>query len=74
MSKLFSSNDIIEILSLLGFNYISQKGSHGKFKNIAGRIVMLPMNKKEIPAGTFSSILRQMKITKKEFLNLKNEK
>lgn len=70
MSKLFSSKEIAYVLSLLGFTHISQKGSHGKFKNSAGKIVILPMPKKEIPEGTLRSILRQAGIDKDEFKKL----
>lgn len=68
MSKLFSSKEISYVLSKLGFNYVSQRGSHGKFKNSEGRVVILPMPKKEIPEGTLRSILRQAEISKEEFI------
>lgn len=51
----------------LGFKLVSQKGSHGKFKNETGGIVILPMNKREIPIGTFKSILRQIGISHEDF-------
>jgi predicted RNA binding protein YcfA (HicA-like mRNA interferase family) len=69
MSKLYSSKDIIFVLELLGFRFSSQKGSHGKFKNSKGTITIVPMNKKEIPEGTLSGILKQVNITKNEFKN-----
>ncbi|MGA2296118.1 MAG: type II toxin-antitoxin system HicA family toxin [FCB group bacterium] len=47
--------------------FVSQKGSHGKFKNNTGDIVVLPMNKKEIPEGTFRNILKQANTTIKQF-------
>ncbi len=69
MPKLYSSWEIELGLQKLGFSFISQKGSHGKFKNSAGRVVILPMHKREIPTGTFKSILRQMGITQEDFEN-----
>ena len=69
MSKLFSSKEIISVLNLLGFFFFSQKGSHGKFKNSDGIITIVPMNKKEIPEGTLSCILKQVGLTKNEFKN-----
>ncbi|MBD3232075.1 addiction module toxin, HicA family [Candidatus Dependentiae bacterium] len=69
MSKLYSSSHIQKILEKLGFVFVSQKGSHGKFKKNNGLIVILPMNKKEIPFGTFRSILRQAKIDLNVFKN-----
>lgn len=73
MSKLFSSNEIALVLETLGYYFVSQRGSHGKFKNVEGIITILPMNKNEIPESTFSMILKQVKISKKEFLELLNQ-
>jgi predicted RNA binding protein YcfA (HicA-like mRNA interferase family) len=73
MSKLYPSKDIEHVLKKLNFNLISQKGSHGKYKNPSGRIVILPMNKKEIPMGTFRSILRQIGINLEEFKKILKE-
>jgi predicted RNA binding protein YcfA (HicA-like mRNA interferase family) len=70
MPKLYSSDEILKIAELIGFVFVSQKGSHGKFKDKNGNITIIPMNKKEIPAGTFSNILKQLSITKKEFESL----
>lgn len=68
MPKLFSSRHISFILIRQGFIFISQKGSHAKYRKIeSGLTVILPMNKKEIPRGTFGSILRQSNLTKKDF-------
>jgi predicted RNA binding protein YcfA (HicA-like mRNA interferase family) len=49
-----------------GFSFVSQKGSHKKFKKET-RIVIVPDPKKEIPMGTFFSIIRQSGINKEEF-------
>lgn len=70
MPKLYSSTQIQTILQKLHFTFQSQKGSHGKFKHADGRIVILPMNKKEIPIGTFRSILKQANISLQEFEQL----
>jgi predicted RNA binding protein YcfA (HicA-like mRNA interferase family) len=67
MSKLYSSRQIQKVLDRLGFSFISQKGSHGKFKDTNGNTVILPMDKKEIPDGTFKSILKQAGITLQKF-------
>lgn len=67
MPKLYSSLEIENVLLKNGFVFKTQKGSHGKFKHQDGRIVILPMNRKEIPIGTFRSILKQIGITKEEF-------
>jgi predicted RNA binding protein YcfA (HicA-like mRNA interferase family) len=67
MPKLYSSLEIESVLSKIGFSYISQKGSHKKFKNSSGLICILPSNKKEIPFGTFRSILKQVNISLEDF-------
>jgi predicted RNA binding protein YcfA (HicA-like mRNA interferase family) len=66
MPKLHSSKHIINILESRHFIFVSQRGSHKKF--IKGkRIVIVPDLKKEIPMGTFFSILRQSGLKKKDF-------
>lgn len=69
MPKLYSSSYIIKVLQQKGFIYISQKGSHVKFKKIGSRtlIVIIPANRKEIPIGTFKSILRQSNLKEEDF-------
>ena len=67
MSRMYSSDHIQKTLERLGFAFICQKGSHGKFKNNQGRVVILPMNKREIPIGTFKSILRQARVSEAFF-------
>ncbi len=67
MSKMLSSKEIIRILMKHGFIEVSQKGSHVKFKN-KNRAVIIPHPKKEIPRGTFASILRQSGLQKEDFL------
>jgi len=61
MVKLYSSKKIIKVLQSKDFIYISQKGSHVKFRRYGKPTltVIIPANKKEIPFGTFRSILRQ---------------
>ncbi|MBI2042104.1 MAG: type II toxin-antitoxin system HicA family toxin [Candidatus Nealsonbacteria bacterium] len=69
MPKLYSSTHIIQVLQGKGFIYISQKGSHVKFRRV-GRptlTVIVPANRKEIPVGTFRSILRQSCLLKNDF-------
>lgn len=66
MSDLYSSRHIISVLLAKGFSEVSQKGSHVKFRK-EGRIVIVPHPKKEIPAGTFFSIVRQAGLTREDF-------
>ena len=70
MSKLFSSRQIINVLERRGFIFISQKGSHAKFKKRIGKSLItaiVPAGKKEIPFGTFRSILRQSRLQEIDF-------
>ncbi len=66
MPDLYSSKHIIKILKKHGFELVSQKGSHKKFKKDP-YIVIVPDPKKEIPMGTFFSILRQSNLQKDDF-------
>jgi len=68
MPKLYSSDEIIRVLKKFDFIFVSQKGSHGKFKNSSNRTVIIPTSKKEIPIGTFRSILKQAGITLQQFI------
>jgi len=67
MSKLLSSKQIISVLEKQGFVFVSQKGSHKKYRN-NGRVVIVPDPKREIPQGTFLSILRQAGLSKNDFV------
>ncbi|MGV8059872.1 MAG: type II toxin-antitoxin system HicA family toxin [Smithellaceae bacterium] len=66
MPKLYSSRHIIRVLSQHGFVEIDQTGSHKKFHG-NGLTVIVPAAKREIPYGTFMSILRQSGLTKQDF-------
>ncbi|KXG75275.1 type II toxin-antitoxin system HicA family toxin [Thermotalea metallivorans] len=61
--------EIIKLLEKFGFEKVSQKGSHVKYKKIGNpsRIVIIPMHK-EIAKGTFKSILEQASIKLDDFL------
>lgn len=69
MPKLYSSSEIIKVLQKKGFVYVSQKGSHAKFRKIGNPTltVIVPDGKREIPFGTFKSILRQANLSESDF-------
>ncbi len=70
MSKLFSSKQVVAVLLREGFVFISQKGSHGKYRKIDARgaiVVIVPMNKLEIPKGTMRSIIKQSQLSARRF-------
>ncbi|HLG02590.1 MAG TPA: type II toxin-antitoxin system HicA family toxin [Bacteroidia bacterium] len=69
MPKLYSSAQIVKALVKHGFDFISQKGSHAKYRKSGNPVltVIVPMAKKEIPLGTFKSILRQSDLKENDF-------
>lgn len=68
MPKLYSARIILSAFQRANFSIISQKGSHIKlFKRVGDKsyTVIVP-NHKEIAIGTFSNILKQAGMTRKE--------
>lgn len=61
--------EILRGLKENGFVFVSQNGSHAKFRSKTKpvRTVILPIHGKEVPYGTFTSILRQASLTEEEF-------
>jgi predicted RNA binding protein YcfA (HicA-like mRNA interferase family) len=60
--KLYSSREVIKALEREGFAFVSQRGSHVKYRkssNGGSLTVIVPAGRKQIPRGTFRSILRQ---------------
>jgi predicted RNA binding protein YcfA (HicA-like mRNA interferase family) len=49
------------------FHFVSQHGSHAKYKHADGRMVIVPHPKKEIPIGTLRSIIRQSGLDRSKF-------
>ena len=49
-----------------GFEPVAQKGSHKKFTD-GERVVIVKVTKKEIPQGTFNSILGQSGLQASDF-------
>ena len=70
MPKLFSSDEIMKALAKKGFIFISQNGSHAKLRKVGNPTltVNVPADKREIPVGTFRSILRQSHSIESDFL------
>lgn len=69
MPKLYSSSKIIKVLLSRDFVFISQKDSHAKYRKFDSPplTVIIPTRKKEIPLGTFKSILRQANLIEDDF-------
>ncbi len=71
MPKLYSTEQIIRILLYHGFVFISQKGSHKKYRKSGNPTltVIVPAGRKEMPFGTFKSILKQSRLQITDFEN-----
>jgi predicted RNA binding protein YcfA (HicA-like mRNA interferase family) len=63
------SEEVISILDRHGFELVSQRGSHQKWRNPdSGKMVIVPHHKgKQLPLGTMRSIIKGSGITEKEF-------
>lgn len=61
MPKLYSSDEVISALERHGFVFVSQRGSHVKYRKTGEPTltVIVPAGRKQIPRGTLRSILRQ---------------
>jgi len=67
---LLPPKDIIKVLTRLGFQKISQKGSHVKYvKNGKPTLTVIIPNHSEVARGTLKSILEQANVTLEDFLS-----
>mgnify|MGYP001075290788 FL=1 len=62
-----SPDEIIKALKKFGFEYVSQKGSHLKYRN-GSRVVIIP-NHSEVAKGTLQSILTMANIPLENFVD-----
>lgn len=60
---------MVKLLGRVGFEQVSQRGSHVKLRNLDGRTVIVPMHR-ELAQGTLRSILRQADLSADDFLAL----
>lgn len=62
---------ILKVLKKKGFVFIRQKGSHARFRKLGRptRNVTLKMSNKEIPYGTFQSVLIQSGLEEEDFFS-----
>jgi predicted RNA binding protein YcfA (HicA-like mRNA interferase family) len=69
MPKLYSSDHIIKVLTKHGFVFVSQKGSHVKYRKTGNPVLtaIIPAGRKEMPIGTFNSIVKQSGLSKEDF-------
>ena len=68
---LLSAREIVQALHKVGFEEVSQRGSHRKLKNgsTPPRTVIVPMHD-EVARGTLRKILEQANIDLEAFLDL----
>lgn len=64
-----SGSEAVQALGKVGFLRVSQRGSHVKLRNDAGRTVIIPLHR-ELAPGTLRSILRQAGLSVDEFAKL----
>ena len=69
MPKLYSSEQIVRTLEREGFLFVAQRGSHVKYRKTGSPTltVIVPAGRKQIPRGTFRSILRQAGLDESTF-------
>jgi predicted RNA binding protein YcfA (HicA-like mRNA interferase family) len=65
--QLVSGRRLVKIFKKLGYEKVSQKGSHIKVKNYStGSVVIIPEHK-EIDRWTLKTILKQAEISEQDF-------
>ena len=64
-----SGRAVVQALAKVGFAEVSQRGSHLKPRNPAGKTVIVPM-RRELARGTLRSILRQADLNVEAFVEL----
>lgn len=64
--RTYAAREVMAALRRVGFEVVSQRGSHVKLRNEDGRTVIVP-DHREIARGTMRSILRQAGLTAEEF-------
>src|SRR6187402_3435646 len=52
MPKRLGSLEIIRVLEAHGFTFVSQRGSHAKYRDRAGHTAIVPHPNREVPIGT----------------------
>jgi len=69
-----SGRKLCKILERLGFEKIHQVGSHVRYKHPDGRITVVPVHgNEEVGKGLLGEILKQTKISRKEFDRLRRK-
>lgn len=65
----WSAKQVIKLLEKHDFEFISQNGSHAKYRNTEKTSVIVPVhNNKDLKKGTLLSIIKNSGISKKDWL------
>ncbi len=65
------AREAVKVILRFGFmQHGKMKGSHLILKHPDGRRTTIPMHSKDIPTGTMMAILRDVKISKEDFVKL----
>lgn len=65
---------VVSVLIDLGYSPIRQKGSHLILQNGEGKLSVVPMHQKDIGVSLLREIIRELGITREEFLALCRKK
>lgn len=73
MPKQYPYKLVLSILKKNGFFYVSQTGSHIKYRKEGNptKNVIIPIHEKDLRYGTFRSILRQSGLKEDDFIKKK---
>ena len=67
--RTYSGKDLVTILKKLGFILVRQKGSHNFLEHEDGRRTVIPVHSNEdIGIGLFSKIMKDIEMTKEDFM------
>lgn len=66
----YTAREVLARLQRAGFVVRRQSGSHVVLRHSDGRQTYVAMHTKDVPAGTFRSILKQAGLTEDEFRQL----
>jgi len=70
MPRPITLKDVLRVLKKQGFLLVRQKGSHSRYEKVTPQTsfkVTVKVSKKEIPYGTFQSIILQSGLTEEDF-------
>ncbi len=66
----YKAREVLARLQRAGFVIKRQSGSHVVLRHADGRQTYIAMHTRDVPTGSFRSILKQATLTEEEFRNL----